>query len=185
VVGGLRYFSNVAGHWAFQVRGEIGIVKSFLVVQSELDSRVRGHLFGYFERVGDDALPTTVQILRDTMKDGKRYGDLERRMENLEGLVPKLVANRTVKNHPVNIERLLQRAADAKAAVQLSDVLSFFLIATPAEPVKLNGSFSTKSAEYKAIVEPPAYCEQEFDVNPHNPVQHLHGELGYRTGRSK
>jgi hypothetical protein len=47
-------------------------------------------------------------------------------MENLEGLVPKLVANRTVKNHPVDIERLLQRAADAKAPVQLSDDPPFF-----------------------------------------------------------
>jgi hypothetical protein len=90
-----------------------------------------------------------------------------------------------VKNHPVNIERLLQRAADAKAAVQLSDVLSFFLIATPAEPVKLNGLFSTKSAEYKAIVEPPAYCQQEFDVNPHNPLQHVHGELVGRVARGR
>lgn len=160
--------------------------KPFLVAQSELDSRVRGHLFGYFERVGDDVLPTTVQILRDTMKDGKRYGDLERRMENLEGLVTKLVANRTVKNNPVNSERLLlQRAADAKTAVQLSDVASFFLIATPAEPVKLNGLFSTKSAEYKAIVDPPAYREHGFDLNPHNPVQHLRGELVRRAANGR
>ena len=151
--------------------------KPFLVARSELDSRVRGHLFGYFERVGDDALPTTVQIMRDTMKDGKRYGDLERRMENLEGLVTKLVANRTAKNNPVNTERLLQRAAEAKVAVQLSDVPSFFLIATPAEPVKLNGLFSTKSAEYKTIADPPAYREHGFDLNPHNPVQHLQGEF--------
>src|SRR5262249_763387 len=64
--------------------------KPFLVAKSELDSRVRGHLFGYFERIGDDVLPTTVQIVRDTMKDGKRYGDLERRMESLEGLLAEL-----------------------------------------------------------------------------------------------
>jgi len=159
--------------------------KPFLVVQSEVDSRVRGHLFGYFERVGDDTLPTTVQILRDTMKDGKRYGDLERRMENLEGLVTKLVADRTAKNNTVNERLLLQRAADAKAAAQLSDVPSFFLIATPAEAVKLSGLFSTESAEYKAIVEPPAYREQGFDLNPHNPVQHLHGELIRRVARGR
>src|ERR1700687_1745734 len=73
----------------------------FLVAQSELDSRVRGHLFGYFERVGDDALPTTVQIMRDTMKDGKRYGDLERKMESLEGLLAKLVSNRSLKENSV------------------------------------------------------------------------------------
>jgi hypothetical protein len=145
--------------------------KPFLVVQSELDSQVRGHLFGYFERVGDAALPTSVQLLRDTVKDGKRYGDLERRLENIEGLISKLAANRKVKNTLVNSEPLLlQRAAAARAEVQLSDVPSFFLVAAPMEPIKLGGLFSTQSAEYKAISEPPAYRENGFDLNPHNPV---------------
>jgi len=155
--------------------------KPFLVVQSEIASQVRGHLFGYFERVGDAALPTSVQIIRDTMKDGKRYGDLERRMENLEGLVTKLVAVRTAKNNPLDIKLLLRRAADARAESQLSDVPSFFLIAAPTEATKLSGLFSTQSAEYKAISEPPAYRENGFDLNPHNPVQHLRGEFVRRV----
>jgi hypothetical protein len=120
------------------------------------------------------------------MKDGKRYGDLERRMENLESLITKLLANRTVKSVPVNSERLLlQRAAEAKTAAQLSDVPSFFLIAAPAEPIKLEGLFSTKSAEYNAIAEPPAYREHGFDLNPHNPVQHLRGELVRRAANGR
>jgi hypothetical protein len=151
--------------------------KPFLVAQSEVDSRVRGHLFGYFERVGDDALPTTVQTIRDTMKDGKRYGDLERRMESLEGLLSKLVSNRLVKQNPVTSERLLQRAADAKIAAQLSDVPSFFLLAAPVQPVRLSGLYSSKSVEYKAISEPPAYREMGFDLNTHTPVQYVRGEL--------
>jgi hypothetical protein len=159
--------------------------KPFLVAQSEIASQVRGNLFGYFERVGDSALPTSVQIIRDTMKDGKRYGDLERRMENLEGLVTKLVYVRTVKNSPLDINLLLRRAADAKAEVQLSDVPSFFLIAAPMEPIKLSGLFSTQSAEYKAISEPPAYRENGFDINPHNPVEHLRGELVRRVARGR
>jgi hypothetical protein len=151
--------------------------KPFLVAQSEVGSRVRGHLFGYFERVGDDALPTTVQILRDTMKDGKRYGDLERRMESLEGLLAKFVSNRVVKQNLVTIERLLQRAADAKIAAQLSDAPSFFLLGAPVQPVRLSGLYSSKSAEYKAISEPPAYRQMGFDLNTHTPVQHVRGEL--------
>jgi len=159
--------------------------KPFLVVQSEIASEVRGHLFGYFERVGDAALPTSVQIIRDTMKDGKRYGNLERRMENLEVLVTKLVSIRTVKNDPLDINLLLRRAADAKAESQLSDVPSFFLIAAPMEPTKLGGLFSTGSAEYKAISEPPAYREHGFDLNPDSPVQHLRGELLRRVARGR
>jgi hypothetical protein len=151
--------------------------KAFLVVQSELDSQVRGHLFGYFERVGDDALPTIVQIIRDTMKDGKRYGDLERRMQSFEGLLAKLVSSRSVKQNPVTSERLLQRAAAPKIAAQLSDVPSFFLLAAPMQPVRLRGLYSSKSAEYKAISEPPAYRQLGFDLNPDTPVQYVRGEL--------
>jgi len=158
--------------------------KPFLVVRSELDSQIRGHLFGYFERVADDALPTTVQIVRDTMKDGKRYGDLERRMANFEGLLAKLVSSRSVQKNPLAGERLLQRAADAKIAAQLLDVPSFFLLAAPVQPVRLTGLYSSKSAEYNAISEPPAYRQMGFDLNPHTPVQYVRGELIRRvTGR--
>src|SRR3984957_15588724 len=138
-------------------------------------------MFGLFERVGDDALPSSVQNIRHTMKDGKRYGDLERRMENLEGLISKLVAVRTVKNSPLDTKLLFQWAAEARAENQLSDVRSFFLIAAPTEPIKLNGLFSTQSAEYKAISEPPTYRQRWFDLNPHSPVQRLRGELARRV----
>jgi hypothetical protein len=159
--------------------------KPFLVTQSELDSRVRGHLFGYFERIGDDALPTTVQMIRDTMKDGKRYGDLDRRMESFEGLLAKLVSNRSVKKDPLASERLVQRAADAKIAAQLSDVPSFFLLAAPMQPVRLGGLYSSKSAEYKAISEPPVYRQLGFDLNPHTSVQYVRGELIRRVTERK
>jgi hypothetical protein len=151
--------------------------KPFLVVQSELDSQIRGHLFGYFERAGDDALPTTVQVLRDTMKDGKRYGELERRMENFEGLLAKLVSSPLPKQDPFKVERLLQLAADAKMAAHLLDVPSFFLLAAPVQPVKLSGLYSSNSSEHKAIAEPPAYRQHGFDLNPHTPVQYIRGEL--------
>ena len=127
--------------------------------------------------MGDDTLPTTVQVLRDTMKDGKRYGDLERRMESIESLLAKSVSNRLAKQNPLTSERLLQRAADAKIAAQLSDVASFFLLAAPMEPVRLIGLYSSKSDEYKAISEPPVYRQHGFDLDPHTPVQHVRGEV--------
>jgi hypothetical protein len=159
--------------------------KPFLVTQSELDSRVRGHLFGYFERAGDDALPTTVQIIRDTMKDGKRYGDLERRMESIEGLLAELISSRPRDENPLTSERLLQRAADAKIAAQLSDVPSFFLIASPMEPVTLSELYSSKSAAHKAISNPPTFREHGFDVNPHTPVQYVRGEVVRRVTKGR
>ncbi len=155
--------------------------KPFLVMKSELDSRVRGHLFGYFERVGDDVLPMTVQVIRDTMKDGKRYGDLERRMESFEGLLAKLVSTSVVKQYPIKSERLLQRAADAKIAAQLADVPSFFLLATPMQPVRLTGLYSSKADEYKAISKPPIYRQNGFDLNPDTPIQYVRGELMRRV----
>ena len=127
--------------------------------------------------MGDDALPTTVQIVRDMMKDGKRYGDLERKMESFEGLLAKLVSNRSVKKDLLGSERLLRRAADAKIAAQLSDVPSFYLLAAPLQSVRLSGLYSSKSAEYKAISDPPAYRQMGFDLNPQGPVQYVRGEI--------
>ena len=151
--------------------------KPYLVAQIELDSQVRGHIFGYFERVGDDVLPMTVQVIRDTMKDGKRYASLERRMESFEGLLAKIVSNRSVTRTSLTSERLLQRAADAKIAALLADTPSFFLLAAPLEPVRLTGLFSSRSAANKAISEPPVYRHLGFDINPHAPVEYVRGEL--------
>jgi hypothetical protein len=151
--------------------------KPFLVMKSELDSQVRGHIFGYFERVGDDVLPTSAQIIRDTMKDGNRYGELDRRMENIEGLITKLASNRPAPANPLTNERLVKRAADARIAARLTDVPSFFLVAAPTEPVKLTGLFSSKSPEYKAVSTPPVYRHNGFDLDPRTPIEHLRGEL--------
>jgi hypothetical protein len=157
--------------------------KPFLVVQSDVDSQVSGNLFGYFERVGDDALPTSVHMIRDMMKDGKRYGELERKLDNLEGLITRLGSNQHVSSPPakkensVKPELLLLRASEARRITQLLDVPSFFLIGAPLEPVKLSGLFSSKSVEYQAISDPPAYRAHGFDLNPHTPVQHVRGEL--------
>jgi hypothetical protein len=157
--------------------------KPFLVVQSDVDSQVSGNLFGYFERVGDGVLPTSVHMIRDMMKDGKRYGDLELKLDNLEGLITKLAAGHVAstqpmkKENPITQEVLLLRASEARRITQLLDVSSFFLIGFPLEPVKLNGLFSSKSVEYEAISDPPAYRDHGFDLNPHTPVQHIRGEL--------
>lgn len=157
--------------------------KPFLVAQSDVDSQVSGNLFGYFERVGDDALPTSVHMIRDTMKHGKRYGDLERKLDNIEGLITKLGSNTHVsappakKESPLKPELLLLRASEARKITQLLDVPSFFLVGAPFEPLKLNGLFSSKSVEYHAISEPPTYRALGFDLNPHTPVQHVRGEL--------
>jgi hypothetical protein len=165
--------------------------KPFLVVQSDVDSQVSGNLFGFFERVGDDALPTSVHMIRGMMKDGKRYGDLERKLDNLEGLITKLGSNQHVsspplkKDNPVKSELLLLRASEARRITQLLDVPSFSLIGAPHERMKLNGLFSSKSVEYHTISDPPAYRDHGFDLNPHTPVQHVRGELIRRvtTGR--
>jgi len=162
--------------------------KPFIVAQSEKDSQVHGNMFGYFERVGDGALPTTVQLIRDTLKDGKRYADLLRRLENLEALIAKVSSSRPEqkRKNPITRERLIQRAADARIAANLLDSPLFVLIATPSEPVRLNDIFSSKSREFQLIKEPPVYRSNGFDLRTQNEVQLVRGELirsvGWRKG---
>jgi len=165
--------------------------KPFLVVQSDIESQVTGNLFGHFERVGDDSLPTSVHMIRDMMKDGKRYGDLDRKLDNIQGLITKLVSNQHVfsppaeKEETVKPELLLLRASEARRITQLLDIPSFSLIGAPLESVKLSGLFSSKSAEYQAICEPPAYRTHGFDLNPQTPVQHVRGELIRRVSNGR
>jgi hypothetical protein len=52
--------------------------------------------------------------------------------------------------------------------------------------VKLNGLYSrSKSPEYKAISEPPTYRPHGFDLNPHNALQYVRGELIRRVSNGR
>jgi hypothetical protein len=165
--------------------------KPFLVVQSDLDSQVSGNLFGYFERIEDDSLATSVHMIRDMMKDGKRYADLSQKLDNIEGLITKLGSQELTssqlakRENPIGRDELRVRASEATRAADLSDAPSFFLIGAPLQPVRLNGLFSSTSIEYKAISNPPSYRDHGFDLDPHYPIHHVRGELARRTANGR
>jgi hypothetical protein len=160
--------------------------KPFLVVQSDIDSKIRGNMFGYFERQGDDALHTTVEALRDTIKDGKRYGELNRKIDNVEGLIAKLVSDRQDAANTITSEQLLQRAGDAKISADMGETASFFLLAAPTQPTKLEGLYaSSRSVERRLLNNPPKFRRFGFDLDPGNPIEQVRGEALRRTTRGR
>jgi hypothetical protein len=49
----------------------------------------------------------------------------------------------------------------------------------------LEGLYSSKSQEYRAIANPPAFRQHGFDLDPHNPVQYVRGELMRRVANGR
>ncbi len=154
--------------------------RPFLCSQVEISGVVTGKLFGYFERVGDTAEAMSAHELRDTLKDGMRYKDLDRRLGSIESLLTTEFTNKNKSDlqGSIGMERLIQRAADARVAAGLVEVPSFFLAAVPLEAVKFPDLFKSRQApEVKLIDNPPKYRDQGFDIDVGQPSQLVRGEL--------
>ena len=141
----------------------------YLVTRTEIDSHISGKIFGLFERVGDDALPTAVDEIRGRLRDGRRNRELSSRLEAIETLMSTRVAREISRRESIGIEKLTQRAADARIAIGLNDVPTFFLAAAPAEPVRFTTIFAGReSRELNLINNPPKYREHGFDLDPNS-----------------
>jgi hypothetical protein len=141
----------------------------YLVTKAEMDSYISGKIFGFFERIEHDALPTSVEEFRGRLRDGRRNRELSLRLEGIETLMSMRVAKELSRRESIGIEKLFQRAADARVAIGLNEVPAFFLAAAPVEPVRFTTIFAGReSKEVKLINNPPKYRENGFDLDPNS-----------------
>ena len=152
--------------------------RPFLVSQVQTDGHISGKLFGFFERIEDTAEPMRLQELRERLKDGMRYRDVDQRLDSIESLLARQSSESAEKKTEINFERLFQRAMDTRIAVGLTDVPCFYLLASPQENVTFPRLFeSRESPEAKLFESPPNYRLWGFDLDTRSRSEIVRAEL--------
>jgi hypothetical protein len=120
----------------------------------------------------------TVHDLRERLKDGMRYKDIDRRLETIEALLAQQAIKDAESRGVISWEQLVHRVGEARVAAGLGDKSSFFLVASPGEGVQFHGIFSSsQSPEVQLIDNPPKYREQGFDLDAGDPSRMVRAEL--------
>lgn len=138
----------------------------FLVTKTVDESgKLRGTLFGLFRRQRDMVGGLSVQELRDRLKDGIRFSELDRRLENIEQMLAQFPASATVRGPWLSVEMLQARISEARKAVGLDGKPSFVLAAAPVENVQFPDVFSRGSSVVRLLEDPPNLRRNGFDLN--------------------
>jgi len=99
--------------------------------------QVKGTLSGHFERLRADVQPTSAQELRDRLKDGLRFRELNEQYQNIERLLAQLL--KPSAPHVSPGATLQGRTSGALAAVGLEVKPRLLLAAVPEEGVEVPG----------------------------------------------
>jgi len=152
---------------AISLSEDAGHNQPFLVTKIVDDvGNVRGMLFGFFERRRDTVSGMSAQELRDRLKDGLRFSDLDRRLENIEEALGQFAAASATKVPSITPEELRARISQARQAVGLEGKPCFILAAGPIESVQIPTLFSSRNSEVVRLLEdPPKLRDNGFDLN--------------------
>ena len=141
--------------------------KPFIVskIVSETD-RIVGSYVGYFERTRDIVPPMKPAELRERLKDGLRFAELNSRLDNIE----ELVAKATVPPNPVQPiiqeQELRPRMIQARREVGYPRGPSFSLLAWPLQATQFPDLFESHDAPVVRLLEhPPRIREAGFDLS--------------------
>jgi hypothetical protein len=152
--------------------------RPYLVAQTAVEDKVTGKLLGFYERIEANATPTSVHELRERLKDGMRFARLDSRLENLEQLISRQQGGSATDPPEVSVERLIQRAANARIATGLEDTPSFFLLAHPNGNVRFENLFgSRQSPEVHLLENPPKDRAFGFNLDADNNSTIVRAEL--------
>jgi hypothetical protein len=156
--------------------------RPYLVAQTVVEAKVTGKLLGFYERIESNATPTTVQELRERMKDGMRFAQLDTRLANLEQLAIRQQSDSPAQPVEYSFEKLFQRAVDGRMAAGLEDTPSFFLLAHPDAKVQFENLFgSRQSSEVQLLENPPKDRPFGFNLDSDHNSAIIRGELRRRA----
>lgn len=145
----------------------------------ETTRRVVGSYVGFFERRRDGVAPLSVQELRDRLKDGLRFSDLERRLESIEESVGRLTARPAGEAPPaITAAVIAERRSRARVAVGFAERPSFILAAWPLNHSRFPTLFESRAAEVVRLLENPTRLRVAgFDLSTRRQSEILDGEL--------
>jgi Schlafen, AlbA_2 len=144
----------------------------------EATGRVVGSYFGFFERVQSDVKPTSFEELRERLKDGFRFFDLDGRMREIEAALGTLVGAAIQRAGLISEQTVVERITQARQAVQLQERPTVYLAAWPSEPVEFPTLFDSRTAAVVQLLDnPPRLRHSGFDVNTDQPSAIVQGQL--------
>ncbi len=139
--------------------------KPYVVTRSVgADGKVRGTLFGYYERVQDGIPATSAETIRGYIKDGFRFGELANRLSTIEaflGSSPSPVAAGPTK------EDICARIVSAEKVAGRNLVPNIILAATSLTECDFPDLFRSRSTPVVTLLEnPPILRPDGFAVTP-------------------
>lgn len=147
----------------------IGAVKDkpYLVTKTvQPDGKIRGNVFGYFERVQDAIPETPAERLRDLLKDGMRFSEITQRLDSIEVFLGRQSLAASVSTEPSSFD-ISKRIEGLQEAVGRSDRPSITLAAMSMERTVFAEIFSSQSSRIVKLLEsPPVLRKDGFAITP-------------------
>jgi len=148
----------------------------------EETGKVLGSWVGYFERIQSGVKPMSVGEVRERLKDGFRFSELDARLRGVEETLGKLVAPPPRQEPAVPPDMLVRRLGAARAAVGLQERPTMLLVARAQQPVEFPALFESRGTDVVQLLEnPPRLRNAGFDLNTRRPSEIIQGELRRTT----
>jgi hypothetical protein len=144
-----------------------------------------GTLLGYFERSGSSITHLSASELRDKLKDGSRFSEIDGKLGGIEAMVAS-VLSRLPQDAKVSssdsasnmhlVQQAPERIREARHAVGLNADPTFWLAAWSLEPTRFEDLFQSQEAPpVRLLREPPRHREAGFDLSTRRAADNIEG----------
>jgi hypothetical protein len=144
---------------------EAGRERPYVVAKVvENTGRIIGSYIGFFERIRDNVAPMKPGELRDRLKDGRRFSELDTRLGSIEEMVGRLAAGQAPQQPAFTFETVFRQVQRARREVGLEGKPAFSLAAWPLQPVDFPNLFESHEVPVVRLLEqPPRLRDAGFD----------------------
>jgi hypothetical protein len=141
--------------------------------------RVIGSYVGYFERTRDSVSPMKPAELREKLRDGQRFSELESRLGSIEGMIGKALETQAQqRQRGLSDEAVFRRVQQARRAVGYEDKPAFSLAASSLTPVDFPNLFESREVPIVRLLEdPPRLRRSGFDLSTRRLSTIIEGQL--------
>lgn len=140
--------------------------------------RVIGSYVGFFERTRDKVSATKPSELRDRLKDGRRFAELDARLGNIEAMVGKLAAIQLPEQPAFAVETVFRRVQRARREIGYEGNPAFSLASWPLQPVDFPNLFESHLVPVVRLLEtPPRLRDAGFDISTRRLSSIIEGQL--------
>jgi len=199
----LDQYRNVLDDWVFpQIRGLMlgwyrsatdpgrGVVAIIVPEEAATDrpyvttkvlaetGRLVGSHLGYFERTSASVPPKSAAELRNLLKDGLRFSELDGRLENIEEFIGRIEAGVAQGRTALTEQIVAKRVSDTRGVLGFNGQPTFFLTSWPHEAGEFTSLFQSRTADVVHLLEfPPKLRNGGFDLSTRRASTNVRGEL--------